>query len=475
MLQLAHQSGPTILVIVTNTSPAVANGIVYVGSGHHSVFALDAMTGVKIWNYPQSTGMGSSPAVAGGIVYLALNSGNICALNASSGISLWNYAIGIDYTCSSPAIANGVLYIKSVNGYLYAFGKAVESSISLQPKLGLAGTIVTISGSGFSAGATLTATVAGTPIALNNPVVDSLGHISTTFITSSFTPEKYQIIVIDSMGNSASANFTVAAVASTSWPMFMHDLQHSGSPDNIATIDNNLLWKFEVDKGDGMNIVSSNAGVVGGIVYDASQNTYVYALDAYAGTCYWRLGLGGISVLSSPGVVDGVVYIGSGNGVYAINAYTGTKIWSASAAMDVLSVPAVSKGMVYVGSFDHSVYALRASDGQLVWKYTTGDYANSSPAVVDNVVYIGSSDGYIYALNAATGVLIWKFDSAATYPYNDISSSPAVVNGVVYIASQDGNVFAQDASNGNKIWNHTTASLSSFKSSPLVANGVLYI
>src|SRR4030043_2423580 len=100
-------------------------------------------------------------------------------------------------------------------------------------------------GSGFSSGATLTATVGGTAITLNNSVVDSVGHISATFTTSSFAPGKYQIIVTDSLGNSASVNFTVAAAPSTSWPMFMHDLQHSGSSDNTAAINNNFFWKFE--------------------------------------------------------------------------------------------------------------------------------------------------------------------------------------------------------------------------------------
>ena len=107
----------------------------------------------------------------------------------------------------------------------------------------------------------------------------------------------------------------------------MHDPHHSRTPDDIAPVSNNSLWKFKVDIGELGNSVTSSAAVVGGIVYDAAQNSYVYALDAYTGTCYWRYSLPCIGTLSSPAVVDGVVYIGNIDGVFAINAYTGAKIW----------------------------------------------------------------------------------------------------------------------------------------------------
>jgi outer membrane protein assembly factor BamB len=45
---------------------------------------------------------------------------------------------------------------------------------------------------------------------------------------------------------------------------------------------------------------------------------------------------------------------------------------------------------------------------------------------------------------------------------------------VLYVTSSFGNVFAIDASSGNKIWNHTTANLSSFTSSPIYNNGMVY-
>jgi outer membrane protein assembly factor BamB len=458
------------------STPAVIGGVVYVGCSSNGVtsgvYALNASTGAKIWNY-QTSIWDSSLSVAGGVVY-ACNSEGVHALNANTGTLIWIYNLGNTNINSAPAVAGGVLFVKSGNGYLYAFGKSSQPTISLQPNFGFSGTSVTISGSGFASGSSVTITFGGAPISLNNSAVDSLGHIAGAFTIPSSTPGHYQINVADTSGNAAFASYLIVAPTTVSWPMYMHDLQHSGSPDNTSAIDNSLLWKFSVDRANNIIRVASSAAVIGGIVYDASQNCYVYALDAYTGACYWKFSLGGISTLSSPVIVDGVVYIGGDHGVYAINAYSGTKIWNNASPRVVFSAPAVSNGVVYAGSFIDGIFAFRASDGVQLWRYPTIGEVDTSPAVSGNTVYAGSEDGDIYALNTANGALVWKYNCSGTNPYSGISASPAVVNGVVYTASEDGNIFALNAATGSKLWNHTTVSASS-PSAPSVANGIVYI
>ncbi len=55
--------------------------------------------------------------------------------------------------------------------------------------------------------------------------------------------------------------------------------------------------------------------------------------------------------------VNGVVYVGSLNRAYALNARTGAKLWSYGTGGQVYSSPAVANGMVYVGSQDGKAYA----------------------------------------------------------------------------------------------------------------------
>lgn len=52
------------------SSPAVVDGVVYVGSQDDSVYALNAATGAKLWSRVTGGAVFSSPAVVNGAVYV---------------------------------------------------------------------------------------------------------------------------------------------------------------------------------------------------------------------------------------------------------------------------------------------------------------------------------------------------------------------------------------------------------------------
>jgi outer membrane protein assembly factor BamB len=58
--------------------------VVYVGSGDRNLYALNASTGAKLWSYAtgcnaQRCGVDSSPAVANGVAYVGSDDGNVYA------------------------------------------------------------------------------------------------------------------------------------------------------------------------------------------------------------------------------------------------------------------------------------------------------------------------------------------------------------------------------------------------------------
>ena len=64
-----------------SSSPAVADGIVYVGSGDNSVYALNIDSGEEIWTYNTDREVYSSPAVGDdGTVYVGSRDGSVYAL-----------------------------------------------------------------------------------------------------------------------------------------------------------------------------------------------------------------------------------------------------------------------------------------------------------------------------------------------------------------------------------------------------------
>ena len=75
-----------------HSSPAVANGVVYVGSGHGcghlcgeaDMYALKAATGAELWHHSAwrcvfGCSVDTSPAVANGVIYLGYENGNVYA------------------------------------------------------------------------------------------------------------------------------------------------------------------------------------------------------------------------------------------------------------------------------------------------------------------------------------------------------------------------------------------------------------
>jgi outer membrane protein assembly factor BamB len=124
------------------SSPAVAHGTVYIGSGA-SLYAFDAAgetlcsgnpkTCRPLWAAPTAGGVEGSPAVANGVLYAGAFDGRLYAFDAAgeTGCSgskrrrtcapLWtsaNFGFAVQ---SSPAIANGNLYV-GIGDSLYVFG-----------------------------------------------------------------------------------------------------------------------------------------------------------------------------------------------------------------------------------------------------------------------------------------------------------------------------------------------------------------
>jgi outer membrane protein assembly factor BamB len=227
----------------------------------------------------------------------------------------------------------------------------------------------------------------------------------------------------------------------------------------LNALTGSVVWSFAA-----ANNVATSPAVSDGRVYAASDDQVLHALNASTGVQVWSADLSpalcvvvgvrrptyvGSAVISSAAVADGIVFVGVGNGVDALNASTGAPIWSSgqlsTATCAPTSSPALANGVIYVGSQDNNLYALNARTGAVLWNYTTGGAIDSSPAVANGVAYVGSGDGYVYALNASTGALLWSFATGAA-----VESSPTIANGTLYVGSDDNNLYAFNLAGGSQ-------------------------
>ena len=172
-----------------------------------------------------------------------------------------------------------------------------------------------------------------------------------------------------------------------------------------------------------------------------SADGYLYALRAADGTLQWRFATRGERRFTAPGIRGAV-----------------PRTETMPDPFDVfLSSPVVVDGSVYFGSGDHRVYALDAASGELRWSFATGNVVHASPAVADGVVYIGTRDRNLYALDAATGALRWKFETGDDTDICNqvgIAGSAAIASGTIFVGCRDGHFYALDARTGAKKWAH---------------------
>ncbi len=177
---------------------------------------------------------------------------------------------------------------------------------------------------------------------------------------------------------------------------------------------------------------------------------------------------------------NGLLYISTSRGLYAINANTGDLRWVFPTEMPLGHSPTVYGGVVYVGGLDHRLYALAANpdvnslplqpdssgqnvrvNNQLLWTFEGGAGFETNPLVVGNTVYAGNRDGYLYAVNTGNGDLRWKFLTGAPILF----SAAASRNGAtIYFASNDSYAYAVDAQAGTQVWKSAKLPGASFDS-----------
>jgi outer membrane protein assembly factor BamB len=227
------------------------------------------------------------------------------------------------------------------------------------------------------------------------------------------------------------------------WPMFHHDLWHTGYSASSAPSSNNLLWIYTAGQFN-----SSSPVIYNGKVYVGSADYKLHCLNAGSGEWIWDYSTTA-QIMSTPAVANGKVYIGSiDNKIYCLNAETGEWIWEYTTGSIIVSSPTVYNGKVYIASYDNKLYCLNADTGAWIWEYDTGSYVISSAAIASNKVYIGSDK--LYCLNVDTGAWIWEYDTGSY-----LETSPAIYNDKVYFGSLN-EIYCLNADTGTWIWDYTT-------------------
>jgi eukaryotic-like serine/threonine-protein kinase len=375
-------------------SPAVADGVVYVGSLDGFLYAVDQQTGAPKWKRRTGGPITSSPAVADGRVYFNCNDGNFYALKSDTGTVQWRFKTGgerrfqapgihgtrpkgqmmpdpFDIFTSSPAVDQGRVYFGSGDGNVYALDAAT-------------------------------------------------GALRWKFATKDVVH--------------ASPAVARGTVFVGSWDSYLYAL-------DAATGAQKWRFKSGEDPTDHNQIgFQSSPAVVGDIVYVGCRDAHLYAIDATTGQKKWAISTYGSWVNTTPAVRDGFVYFATVDSqlFQAADAKTGKVRFKHRAKLGMFSSPALAGGRVYIGANNGRLYALNAASGELVGEFQT-------ESAKQNLLKTLNPDGspnrngfrpHFYDFQDMYAIWMLQFSVGA------IVSSPTVAGGVVFVGSTDGNLYA---------------------------------
>jgi len=404
---------------VSRTSPAVVNGLVYVGTQYVStgltgwLLAINASTGALVWKIQPDTSnpfpvITASPVVANGVVYVGMTSneefvaadpsypccsvrGSLVAVNAATGAILWQTFMtpvgysGANVWGSNPVVdaARGTVFVGTGNNY----------SVPTDPAY--------------------TACVAGggTRAACQSPD----NHADSIVALDMFTGHVKWATRLENWGQQFTQGVTDGSdFWNTACGGFF------GSPVNCPPSPGP-----DYDFGSAPNEITYQAGPTAKTIIGAGQKSGIYyALDPDTGAELWHTQVGPGSSLGGMewgSASDGTrIYVaianlygipysaGSAGSWAALDPATGAILWQVAdpnGSVD-LGPLTVADGVVYAPSMAAaslfvpdaptapSMFALDASNGSTIWSYASGSSVIAGATVAGENVFWGS--GYAH-------------------------------------------------------------------------------
>ncbi|MES2637852.1 MAG: PQQ-binding-like beta-propeller repeat protein [Myxococcota bacterium] len=225
--------------------------------------------------------------------------------------------------------------------------------------------------------------------------------------------------------------------------------------------------------------ILSSPTVVDGVVYITNVDDLVYALDATTGALKWRHAHKLESVRSaelelfgapSPVVADGTVFVGFSDGfLVGLGAADGSPRWSASIGEglypDLIAPPQPVGSSVVVGGYSEPLVSLDPTTRAVQWRL---DIGSSSPFTLEGeTLWHGGPDGVLRRIDAKSGNVVWEWDSVTG---GSISRPIPTAQGLL-VASSEGSMYLVDPTTGALRWTFDPGFLLTGISSPPAVDG----
>lgn len=400
------------------SQPAIYNDVIYVGSQHGNVYALDLETGCAHWSYRAKAEVRSGlsiddtgPALK---VYFGDIRGNVYALDALTGGEIWRSHLNDHKDAiitGSPKLHKNRLYVPiSSNEWASAADPTYECCTFR------GGIAAFDTASGDMIWKTHSIPEVAKDTGKRNPLdVPILAPSGVPIWNSPTIDEKRQLIYVGTgesyTSPAAPTSDAVLAFRMADGKMVWHKQLLAGDAWNMSCFIGSNYNCPEEDGPDmdiGASVILISDAAKGDIIVVGQKNGVVHGLNpdkggdivwqrkigvgGYAGGVHWGMAAIGELILAPNADTD---FIGRYKdedrrpGIYAINAFSGEQLWYTRAeeecraeekpACDAGLSAAVTAtdGIVFAGAFDGQLRAFDVKSGKVVWRYNTNRAYNS--------------------------------------------------------------------------------------------------
>jgi len=180
----------------------------------------------------------------------------------------------------------------------------------------------------------------------------------------------------------------------------------------------------------------------GGHVIVPVESGALVALDWESGETVWSIPLRATSAAVAAG---GVLYIGAGDSLRALDPATGADRWSAHAngTLDKITFA----GGVVLGAGGGLAQAFDAGSGTSRWTQTQLPPRELTGVSASNDVFVASfADGAVVAMALTDGRVLW------THMLKGRPGPPLVFKGAVYVGATDNRLYALAVKDGRQRW-----------------------
>ncbi|HEX8990826.1 MAG TPA: PQQ-binding-like beta-propeller repeat protein [Anaerolineales bacterium] len=221
--------------------------------------------------------------------------------------------------------------------------------------------------------------------------------------------------------------------------------------------------------------------VVGDTVYAPNNNGTLYALKLTTGQMAWSLPIGR-SLWGAPTTDGKLIFVASlDHFLYAVDPNAHKIVWKTDLGGSIPGSPLVASdgGSLYLGSFARKVFAVDAATGAVRWTSALKDWAWSTPALMGDSLFAADISGNLYSLATASGKNAWpevKPDGPITGSPVALAEGVAVVtdSGFLYAYKPDGSTLWPPVNIGGKIYTSPVVSGDRIIIAPMGATYWLY-